>query len=248
MLRPLASLVALTVLAGCATSSTYTQAAAAPPPLPAAEPAREPTPQSITVANPGGDAPDPELAALERLEREPWGVKRDRYATLIVPLADTRHWRRVKLWGYPTRTAFRFGDDHYGITAVWYQPSTGPSDPESCLKRFSGAAQAQAEGMGAQLLDTRLVHVMQHTERYDRPMVVQVFEGSVDAIVETKDYMGAIASYPSFPGTCLLQGFVVVAGKHPELARRVRDRWVAEAAPRLSWHARVVEPPTFEAR
>lgn len=248
MLRPLASLVAVTVLAGCATSYTYTPRAAALPPLPAAEPAREPTPQSITVANPGGDAPDPELAALERLEHEPWGVKRDCYATLIVPLVDTRHWRRVKLWGYPTRTAFRFGDDHYGVTAVWYQPSAGPSDPASCLARFAGAAQAQAEGLGVQLLESRVVRGMQHTEGYDRPMVVEVFEGSVDAVFETKGYMGAVAAYQSFPGTCLLQGFVVVAGKHRNLARRIRDRWVAEGAPRLSWHPRVVEPPTFEAR
>jgi hypothetical protein len=250
MLRPLCALVAVTALAGCAASMPPRAAASAPQEAAPAEepPQRDPTPGSVTIANPGGDAPDPELAALERLDREPWGHKRDRWATILVPLADTRNWRRVKLWGYPTRTAFRFGDDHYGITAVWYQPSEGPSDPESCLRRFARAAQAQAESLGAQLLDARIVRGMQHTGLYDRPMVVEVFEGSVDALFETRGYMGAIAAYQSFPGTCLLQGFVVVAEKHRDLARRIRDRWVAEGAPTLAWHPRIVEPPTFDAR
>src|SRR5262245_56181587 len=68
-----------------------------------------PTPRSVTRANPGGDAADPERAALERLMREPWGYRKDRWSTLRIPLADWKHWRRVKIFGHPTRATFRYG-------------------------------------------------------------------------------------------------------------------------------------------
>src|SRR5580700_4476837 len=97
--------------AGCGTATV-----SRPPEAP-------PTPASITLENPGGDAADPEKAALERLLGEPWGQKRDRWSTLRVPLADVDNWQRVRLWGQPTRVAFRFGDDHYGLLAVWYHPA-----------------------------------------------------------------------------------------------------------------------------
>src|SRR5437868_12813615 len=90
-------------------------ASATPAPEP---PPRPPTPTSITRQNPGGDAEDPERAALERLLREPWGGRSDRFGTLHLSVMDAAHWERVKLIAHPTRVAYRFGDDHYGILAV----------------------------------------------------------------------------------------------------------------------------------
>ncbi len=80
------------------------------------------------------------------------------------------------------------------------------------------------------------------------PVVVQVVDAEVDGMFSTRGYAGALASYPSWPGTCLIQGFVVAAGEHEGLGARIRDRWVAEAAPRLAWHPRVVEAPRFDDR
>src|SRR5262249_39165226 len=101
--------VSLVVLAS---SSVMLGCSASAPPRP---PSLPPTPATVTVENPGGDASDPEWASLDRLLHEPWGVRRDRHGSLIVPLSDARHWQRVRLWGYPTRAAFRFGDEHYAV-------------------------------------------------------------------------------------------------------------------------------------
>jgi hypothetical protein len=236
---PLASSVAV------AFSSAALGCSASLPPKPVGLP---PTPRTVTVENPGGDAADPEWAALDRLAHEPWGVRRDRTNTLLIPLADARHWQRVRLWGHPTRAAFRFGDDHYGVVAIWYLPTTEASDPESCLSRFLAEARPVAEASGARVISSRTVYAAQHSGFAAHPMVVQIIDADVDSFFSSNEYAGALASYPSWPGTCLIQGFVVVAGKHKELAARIRDRWVTEGATRLNWHVRLAEPPAFDDR
>jgi hypothetical protein len=198
------------------------------------------------MENPGGDAADPEWAALDRLANEPFGSRRDRENTLIIPLADARHWQRVKLWGYPTRAAFRFGDDHYGVVALWYIPAAEKDDePEACLTRFVTEARPAADAFGAHVVETHLVHTVQQAGTSLLPMVVQVVDAEVSSFFAEKQYAGAIAAYKSWPGTCLIQGFVVVAGKHKELASRIRDRWVADGATRLRWHGRLLDAPEF---
>lgn len=208
-----------------------------------------PTPATVTVENPGGDAFDPEWAALDRLAREPISSRRDRENSLLVPLADARHWQRVRLWGYPTRAAFRFGDEHYGVIALWYSPATGAADPESCLARFIDEGRPVAEGYGVRVVASRLMHMTHRPANAPpQPMVVRVIDADVEGLFRSKSYAGALAAYTSWPGTCLVQGFVVVAGKHKALADRVRDRWVAEAAGRLTWHRRITAAPAFEDR
>jgi hypothetical protein len=233
-------LVALATAALACSAST--------PPTPPKPPGVAPTPKTVTIENPGGDAADPEWAALDRLAREPWGARRDRYNTLVVPLSDARHWQRVRLWGYPTRASFRFGDEHYGVVSIWYHRAEGKDDPESCLDRFIAEARPVAENYGTKIGESHLVRTMARTRQGLQPMVVRVVDASVDGFFEAKEYAGALAAYPSWPGTCLIQGFVVVAGKHKALAQRIRDRWVTEGAPRLAWHARLAEAPGFEAR
>ncbi len=236
---PRASFVAVTlsgVALGCSAPTL--------PPRPAGLP---PTPQTVTVQNPGGDAADPELAALERLAAEPWGSRRDRFNTLIIPLIDARHWQRVRLWGYPSRAAFRFGDDHHGILALWYRPTTEDSDPEACLTRFIADARPAAEAFGARIVASHLVHTTQHAGHASHPMVVQVIDAEVAGFFgEDRAYAGALAAYHTWPGTCLIEGFVVAATRHGALAARIRDRWVSEGATALMWHPRLFEAPAFE--
>jgi hypothetical protein len=237
MRYPRASFVAVTLsgaVLGCSAS------------LPPRPPGLPPTPVTVTVKNPGGDAADPEWAALDRLGHEPWGARRDRPNTLSIALVDARHWQRVRLWGYPTRTAFRFGDDHYGVVAVWYQATTENDDPESCLARFVAEARPAAEAYGTRVVASRVMHTTQHLGPVRRPMVLQVIDADVEGIFGGRSYAGALAAYQSWPGTCLIQGFVVPSAKHRELAARVRDRWVAEGAQRLLWQPRLLEAPGFE--
>lgn len=81
-----------------------------------------------------------------------------------------------------------------------------------------------------------------------RPAVVQSFEASAESMFSKSDYVGAAAAYPSWPGTCLIAGFVATAGKHRALAEQVRDRWVKEGAPRLGWNRRLIAAPKFDSR
>jgi hypothetical protein len=255
MVRASAGFLAMTMLGGLAGCTASTPAH---PPQPPGVP---PTPTTITVQHPGGDAADPELAALQRLAAEPWGTRRDRPNSLRVPLVDAPNWQRVKLWGYPTRAAFRFGDEHYGIIAIWYQPTQGRDDPEACLDRFIGEARPAAEAYGVQATAVRRVRVTQRaalipraldgartTLRADAAVVIQVIDGNVESLFDSGSYAGALAAYPSWPGTCLIQGFVVVAEKHRALAVKVRDRWVTQGAPRLTWSPRLTEAPPVEDR
>jgi hypothetical protein len=79
-------------------------------------------------------------------------------------------------------------------------------------------------------------------------VVIDLLDGRVDSIIARDDYVGAIAAYQSFPGTCLLHGFAVIATRQRELATKLRDRWVAEGAVHLTWEKKVKDAPPTEAR
>ncbi|HVY48190.1 MAG TPA: hypothetical protein VHB21_20015, partial [Minicystis sp.] len=176
------------------------------------------------------------------------GHKQDRFGTLRVPLFDWRNWQRVRLWAAPTRAAFQFGDDRYAFDATWYVKAEGSSDPESCLAWFERKAQPIADGYGVRVVETKVVRGHQDARGERRPMIVKQMEGSVDSMFANDEYVGALVAYESWPGTCLVRGFAVVATNHKELAMLVRDRWVTEAAPHLVWNADVHEAPSFESR
>lgn len=240
MPRPLASFLGLTTLLGAVGCTSN---------IPVQPPGRPPTPKSVTLSNPGGDASDPELAALQRLAGEPWGHRQDRFGTLSVPLLDWPHWQRVKLWGHPTRAAYRYGDEHYAVTGIWYTPIEGDNDPETCLKKFLAEATPAAEAYGVRVSDAKLVHTSQNVDGEDRPILVKVMDGSLDTLISGNDYVGALASYQSWPGTCLLHGFAVIATKHRDLALKIRKRWIEEhGAKSLWWEKNLTEAPPTEAR
>ncbi|MGK4001670.1 hypothetical protein WMF31_03520 [Sorangium sp. So ce1036] len=238
--RATASAVALlawlTGLAACGSS---------PPPRP---PGLPPTPASITRENPGGDAADPERAALERLLSEPWGRRRDRFNTLDVPLVDWKSWRRVRIWNHPTRATYRYGDAHHALVTVLYTDTSGPSDPDSCLDEFWAKHAPLADAYGVRLGEAQLIRTTQEIDGEVRPLVLKLLDGSLESVFASDAYAGAIAAYESWPGTCLVSAVAVKSSHHPELARRVRDRWVDEGAPRLRWTRRITEAPTTDAR
>jgi len=212
------------------------------------QPSLPPTPKSVTKANPGGDSSDPEKAALERLLNEPWGFRKDRWNTLLVPLVDWKNWRRVKIWGHPTRATYRYGDDHRAIDTILYTEKEGPNDLASCLAKFTEYASTTAQAYGVRMSEPQLIKMNQQIEEVTKPMLVELREGSIDSILANDDYVGALAVYESWPGTCLVRGFAVVATNHRELALKVRDRWVREGAPGIRWEKRINEMPPTDAR
>jgi hypothetical protein len=215
---------------------------------PSRPPGLPPTPTSITGENPGGDAADPEQAALERLATEPWGTRRDRYETLSVPLADSKKWRRVRIWSHPTRATYRYGDEHYAVATILYGTTSGPSDPDSCLDEFWTKNAPLADAYGVRLGEPELLRTTQEIDGEMRPLLLKVLEGSVESVFASDEYAGAVAVYESWPGTCLVHALAVRAGSHPDLARKVRDRWVNEGAPKLRWLPNITEAPAPESR
>jgi hypothetical protein len=110
--------------------------------------ARLATPASVTLANPAGDAKEPEDAALTRLLEERALERTDRWQTVGVALPDAPNWRRIRVFGHPTRVAYRYGDDHLAIDALEYRPSEGDDSPEACLRRFENRALESAAKYG----------------------------------------------------------------------------------------------------
>jgi hypothetical protein len=241
MVRPLAALLSLMTLVastGCAST-----------PPKAVQPAgKPPTPKSVTLHNPGGDAADPELAALERLATLPFGWKGDKFNTLRVPLIDWSHWQRVKIFGQPSRAAYQYGDEHFAVIALFYTPIEGENDPDRCLQQFLEKAGPPAEAYGVRIGESHVLHVDQKIDGERRPMAIKVLDGSVESLMDSNDYAGAVASFQSWPGTCLIEAFAVVATHHRELAMKVRDRWVAEGAPGIRWEKALTSAPPTSAR
>lgn len=246
--------MARSLLAGLALSISLAAAGCGSAPAPAASTAAPkpertaPTPISVSPKNPGGDADDPKKAALERLANEPWGFRRDHWKTLHIPLIDWKNWRRVRLWGHPTRATYRYGDDHTAVDTTLYTAIEGPNDPDTCLAKFMEYASSTAQAYGVNLGEPQLVRMTQTVGDQTRPILVKLIDGSIESIIANDDYVAAIAVYQSFPGTCLVRGFAVVATDHRALATKVRDRWVAEGAPGLVWEKHVKEAPKVESR
>lgn len=238
MLR-LSSLLFTVVVLGCGNA---TVPAETPPQAP---PEKPPTPASVTKAKPGGDAADPESAALQRLLTEPIQIKRrDRWGTLHVPLADWKNWRRIRIWGHPTRAAFQYGDDHTAMILLRYSAIEGANDPEHCLADFVKSASPVAQGYGIRLGQSQLLKTSQQLlGQPPSPVLVRLQEGGVDSVIASDDYVAFLAAYQSWPGTCLVQAFAVVATDHPALATKVRDRWVTEAVAKLTWDKKLKEAP-----
>ena len=240
MVRLLAAhlgLMTLVAAAGCATQPVNVK----PPGLP-------PTPKSVTMHNPGGDAADPELAALQRLDAQPWGNRRDKLETLRVPMTDWSHWRRVTIFGNPSRAAYQYGDDHLAVIGIAYTKIEGENDPDRCLQKFLEAATPPAEAYGVRVGASSMIHVDQKIDGERRPMVIKILDGAVESLLDANDYVAAIASYQSWPGTCLIEAFAVVATNHRDLAVKIRDRWVKEGAPALKWEKALTEAPLTTAR
>src|SRR5262249_36783478 len=121
-------------------------------------------------------------------------------------------------------------------------------DPDSCLARFSEYALPIARAFNVRIDPPKFSRSKQLVRGEAHPIALESVDAHVTSLLVDEDYAGAIAAYSSFPGTCLVQGFAVVAGNNPELARKIRDRWLKEGAAALAWEGRVTSAPTTVAR
>jgi len=207
-------------------------------PRPGVQPAayRPPTTSSPSRAKPGGDASDPERAALERLLTEPFETKPDRKGTMRIYLADVYNWSRTHMFGVKTRQAFHYGDERYGVSAVWLMAAHERDDPPACLEAFLSVYRETALSLGTSFSRERRRNVAADEASAAPAQAVWIVEADVTLPFRSSRWIGSVVATHPFPGICLIQGLALRATHHPDIATRAIDRWIAHGAPALNWY------------
>jgi hypothetical protein len=198
--------------------------ASAPPRQPPGVP---PTPASVTVAEPGGDAHDPHEAALMRQLSTKFSFQQDKDRQLRVPLSDGDHWQRVRFRLIDHFTGFRYGEDRHLVTVAFVldTPPGEKQTSQTCMERFEADAIEKAESAAVSYQK-----VTEKTLKWKKkPLLVHSTDGGVNFLFRQYDFSAAWAAYPAYKDACLVYAVVVQWEGYPELARKVRDRWVDEA-------------------
>jgi hypothetical protein len=215
MLRRGFWLLSALALGGCSSGAT---APAKPPGVP-------PTPATVTVQQPGGDAADPQAAALQRLLAEPRGQRGDKDQQLNVALPDPDNWKRVRYRGVDNFLGFRYGKEHYGMVVVFVQESEEeqPSS-EECLRRFENWGRPLARPF-----DVEFQPFHPSYQRFrERPVIALSVDGELSFAFSRPKFSAAWAAYSIYPHACLISAVAVPWRENSELAQKVRDRFVAE--------------------
>lgn len=188
---------------------------------------KPPTPESVTVKEPGGDAANPEEAALFRQLDEAWGQRGDKDDQLLVPLPDSDHWKRVRYWGVEHFVGFRYGNEHHVLAIGFVQevPAGTPVTSDVCMRRFEQWGRPQTKPFNVKF-GPFAVH---HQRWRDQRLEVHAVDGEFSAAFSTTAFSAAWAAYPAYSDGCLIYAVAVPWRDHPDLAKQVRDRWVKEA-------------------
>ncbi len=194
-------------------------------------PGKSPTPKTITVAEPGGDAHDPHAAALQRLADAPWGRRNDKDNQLHAPLLDWKTWKRVQYWGVDHFLGFRYGDDHHVVALAFVRDIEGgtSNSSERCNRQWEKWARPQITAFEVQLgtIGQRV------GEWRGEPLVVRYVDGYVDYALKRRHFSAAWVSYPAYPDACLTYSMAATWDGSEDLARTVRDRFVNEGFEQL---------------
>lgn len=195
-------------------------------------PNRPPSPGSISVAEPGGDASDAHEAALERQLSSAWGERSDKGDQVLVPLPDWEHWKRVRYWGVDQFVGFRYGKEHHVIAIVLLQevPEGEAVTSRNCLRRFELWANPQLEPYSVEL-----GHATEKKGRWrEQPLFIRSVDGRTSFGFSQRSFSAAWTAYPAYAHACLVYGVAVPWDTQPELAQRVRARFVEEGFERMN--------------
>lgn len=216
MLRCAFLFLSLAAIAGCGGSAP--PPAQKPPPPP-------PTPATVTRAQPGGDAEDPHGAALTRLLEEPFGERRDRDNQLILTLPDHEKWKRVRYWGVEHFVGFRYGEDHHALVVVFVLDTKEerPSS-EDCIRHFEAWGRPKVKSY-----EVKFEPFKAHHARFlDRPLIELSVDGSVNLGFSRTEFSAGWAALSYYPHACMISAVAVPWRTRPELAKKVRDRFLVE--------------------
>ena len=167
-------------------------------------------------------------AALEQLRSASLGWRSDRQNSVRIQLPDAAHWTRVRFWGVKSLVGFRYGKDHHAIVAGFVM-HVDDDDQGACGKAFEAWAQPYVDSFEVQI-------------EHDPPKAVP-WNGKIvdlDSVVASQATLGmreqyavSYATYPAWPGACLVMGVAVPARDELERAKAVRDRFTQEILPTL---------------
>ncbi|MEO7035833.1 MAG: hypothetical protein ABI548_17995 [Polyangiaceae bacterium] len=191
-----------------------------------------PTPATVTVKEPGGDAPDPHQAALERLLSAPWGLRRDKADQVSVPMPDADNWKRVRYYGVEHYVGFRYGDEHHAMLIAFIQelPAGTPMKSDTCVRQFEAWGLPQTHAF-----DVKFSPFDSHLGKWQSQILEsRSVDGRVNLGFEAAEFSGAWAAYPSYKDACLVLAVAVPWRDHPALAQKLRDRFVTEGFPQLA--------------
>jgi hypothetical protein len=206
---------------GCASAPAAPAAvqpvAAAPPPKDDGKPAQ------------GGQGGQEHAAALEQLKTAGFDWRTDRQNSLRVLLPDAPTWLRVKFWGVKSLVGFRYGKDHHAIVAGFVIHVPDENVQGACGKAFEAWAQPYADAF-----EVEIVHDPPQAVPWNGKIV------DIDSLIATTatlgahdQYVASYATYPAWPGACLVLGIAIPARDELERAKAVRDRFAAEVLPKL---------------
>ena len=194
--------------------------------VPKQPPGQPPTPATVSNDQPGGDAFDPHKAALLRQLSEPWGLRNDKDDQLHVPTPDWKNWKRVRFRMVNHFTGFRYGKEHHVMALAFLLdvPPDSKQTSESCMNRFEAWARPQLSDYEVTFGEFKSSLKRWH----NAPLQVNYVDGHVDVGLQRYEFSVAWGAYAAYPDACLIYAVAVPWFKQGELARKVRDRWVAE--------------------
>lgn len=221
-MRPLLAacscVVALLALPACSgpsgSSRPLIPVAPAPPPKDDGQPSQ------------GGNGGQQHAAALEQLRAGQLGWRVDRQNSVRIQLPDAEHWTRVKFWGVKSLVGFRYGKEHHAIVGGFIL-HVDDTDQDACGKQFREWAQPYIDSFEVQLEHDPPAAVPWNGKILDIDSLV----ASTATLGAREQYVAAYATYPAWPGACLVLGVAVPSRDELERAKAVRDRFVAEVLP-----------------
>jgi hypothetical protein len=190
-----------------------------------------PSQGSVTLEEPGGDAPDAHAASLAAMLKAPWGWQQDKDDQVHIMLPDAEHWKRVRYHGFEHLAGFRYGRDHHAVSVVLVEDTREGRAPtsESCMRHIETLARSRIREFTVELQPM----VEKRVSWREKTLLIHLVDGTFPFGLRQVSFSAAWIAFPAYASSCLYVAFGAQYEGHPELARRLRDRWSAEAATQI---------------
>jgi hypothetical protein len=187
-----------------------------------------PPPKDDGQPSQGGNGGAQHAAALEQLRSAALGWRSDRQNSVRIQLPDAEHWTRVRFWGVKSLVGFRYGKEHHAIVAGFIM-HVDDEDQGACGKAFEQWAQPYVDSFEVQVEHDPPKAVPWNGKIVDLDSVV----ASTATLGMRDQYAVSYATYPAWPGACLVMGVAVPARDELERAKAVRDRFTQDILPNV---------------